>query len=47
MLQPRRLYERQGRLDEYESLVARFKAERMEFLRDFPSLSGEIVAAVG
>src|ERR671925_1106762 len=47
VLQPRRLYEAQGRLDEYESLVERFKAERTEFLQDFASLSDEIVAAVG
>lgn len=47
VLRPRGLYERQGRLDEYEALVARFKAERMEFLGDFPSLSGEIIASVG
>jgi phosphoenolpyruvate carboxykinase (ATP) len=47
VLQPRRLYEAQGRLDEYERLVSRFKQERSEFLRGFPSLSDEIVAAVG
>ena len=47
VLQPKRLYEAQGRLDEYESLVERFKAERTEFLQDFPSLSDEIVGAVG
>jgi len=47
VLQPRRLYEAQGRLDEYSALVARFKAERTEFLRGFASLSDEIVAAVG
>jgi phosphoenolpyruvate carboxykinase (ATP) len=47
VLQPKRLYEAQGRFDEYESLVQRFKAERTEFLQDFPSLSDEIVAAVG
>src|ERR671931_520212 len=47
VLQPKRLYEAQGRVDEYASLVERFKAERTEFLRDFPSLSDEIVAAVG
>ncbi len=47
VLQPRRLYEAQGRLDQYEAMVARFKAERVEFLSDFPSLSAEIVAAVG
>jgi len=46
ILQPRRLYEEQGRGDEYRSLVERFKAERAAFLQKFPSLSEEIVAAV-
>jgi phosphoenolpyruvate carboxykinase (ATP) len=46
ILQPKRLYEQQGRGDEYAALVERFKAERAEFLRGFPSLSDEIVAAV-
>jgi phosphoenolpyruvate carboxykinase (ATP) len=46
ILQPRRLYEEQGRGDEYRALVERFKGERAEFLRGFPSLSDEIVAAV-
>ena len=45
VLQPRRLYAEQGREDEYRALVERFKAERAEFLRGFPSLSDEIVAA--
>jgi phosphoenolpyruvate carboxykinase (ATP) len=47
LLQPHRLYEGQGRLAEYEQLVARFKAERVEFLSGFASLSDEIIAAVG
>jgi phosphoenolpyruvate carboxykinase (ATP) len=46
VLHPRRLYAEQGRDDEYRALVERFKAERAEFLRGFPSLSDEIVAAV-
>jgi phosphoenolpyruvate carboxykinase (ATP) len=46
VLQPRRLYERTGRMDEYLTHVARLKAERAEFLGGFPSLSAEIVAAV-
>src|SRR5213083_32853 len=46
ILQPRRLYEEQGRGDEYRALVERFKSERAEFLRGFPSLSDEIVSAV-
>ena len=46
ILQPRRLYEQQGRADEYAALVGRFKAERVEFLQKFPSLSAEIISAV-
>ncbi|HEY6151619.1 MAG TPA: phosphoenolpyruvate carboxykinase (ATP), partial [Gaiellaceae bacterium] len=46
ILQPRRLYSEQGRDDEYRALVERFKAERVEFLEKFPSLSEEIIAAV-
>ena len=46
VLQPRRLYERTGRLDEYVEQITRLKAERAEFLSAFPSLSAEIVAAV-
>jgi phosphoenolpyruvate carboxykinase (ATP) len=46
VLQPQKLYERTGRADEYRALVKRLKAERAEFLDDFPSLSDEIVAAV-
>ena len=46
ILQPRRLYERLGRADEYAALVERFKAERVEFLQKFPSLSEEIISAV-
>jgi phosphoenolpyruvate carboxykinase (ATP) len=47
VLQPRRLYESQGRTDECDALVERFHRERTDFLQDFPSLSDEIVAAVG
>jgi phosphoenolpyruvate carboxykinase (ATP) len=46
-LQPRRLYERTGRMDEYRSWVDRFKRERLEFLRGIRDLNPEIVAAVG
>ena len=46
LLQPRRLYEATGRADEYGERVARLKAERSEFLAQFPSLSAEIVASV-
>ena len=47
ILQPRRLYEAQRRIDEYHALVERFKRERSEFLSEFESLSDEILAAVG
>jgi phosphoenolpyruvate carboxykinase (ATP) len=46
VLQPRLLYDAQGRSDEYRAMVERFTAERVEFLRGFPSLSDEIVGAV-
>jgi phosphoenolpyruvate carboxykinase (ATP) len=47
VLDPRELYRAQGRQDEYDKLVARFKAERRAFLEGFRSLSQDIVAAVG
>jgi phosphoenolpyruvate carboxykinase (ATP) len=46
VLRPRELYASQGRSDEYERIVARLKQEREDFLRGFPALSEEIVAAV-
>ena len=46
VLQPKRLYEATGRGEDYRALAERFKVERAEFLRGFPSLSNEIVAAV-
>jgi phosphoenolpyruvate carboxykinase (ATP) len=46
LLQPRRLYERQGRLDEYNQMVARLKSERTDRLHEFPELSEQIVDAV-
>ena len=46
LLQPRRLYEATGRGDEYRQRVERLKAERAEFLAQYPSLSAEIVNSV-
>ena len=46
LLQPRRLYESQGRMDEYDGFVERFKRERAETLAKYPDLSEEIVRAV-
>ena len=47
LLQPRRLYERQGRLQEYREMVERLKAERVARLEEFPELTPEIVKAAG
>jgi len=47
LLQPRRLYERQGRSQEYAGIVERLKAERVARLEEFPELASEIVRAVG
>ena len=46
LLQPGRLYERQGRMDEYRAFVKRFKRERSEHLSRFAGLAEEIVQAV-
>ena len=47
LLQPRRLYERQGRMQEYREIVDRLKAERITHLEGFHELTPEIVKAVG
>jgi len=47
ILQPRRLYERQGRLAEYEAMVARLKRERREYLTSFTGLDEAIVKSIG
>jgi phosphoenolpyruvate carboxykinase (ATP) len=46
LLQPRRLYERQGRTDEYAAFVQRFKRERAAELAKYPDLTQEIVRSV-
>jgi phosphoenolpyruvate carboxykinase (ATP) len=46
LLEPRRLYERQGRLAEYQGFVDRLKAERAETLAKYRDLTDEIRAAV-
>ena len=47
LLQPRRLYEREGKLDRYDEIVQRLKRERAETLAQYPHLTAEITAAVG
>ncbi|MDX1510115.1 MAG: phosphoenolpyruvate carboxykinase [Nitriliruptorales bacterium] len=44
LLQPRRLYEAQGRGDEYRQIVERLKAERAEYLARFPALDPRVAA---
>jgi phosphoenolpyruvate carboxykinase (ATP) len=46
ILQPRRLYERQGRLEEYNAMVARLKSERQEYLASFPGLDDSILKSI-
>ena len=40
------MYERQGRLDEYNQLVAKYNNDRREYLRKWKGLSEEIVDAI-
>lgn len=47
LLQPRRLYEREGRAGEYAEIVDRLKAERVARLQEFDELSDDIVKAAG
>src|ERR1700731_1420756 len=47
LLQPRRLYERTGRSDDYRGWVQRLKLERAAEFKKYPGLDPEIVAAVG
>ena len=47
ILQPRKLYERQGRLEEYAQIVERLKAERREYMTKWEGLNPEIARAVG
>ena len=46
ILQPRRLYERTGRIDDHRAIVERLRTERREFLAGYPGLDDEIVTAV-
>jgi phosphoenolpyruvate carboxykinase (ATP) len=43
LLQPRKLYESQGRSDEYRQLVERTKKDRIEYLKKWPGLDPAIV----
>jgi phosphoenolpyruvate carboxykinase (ATP) len=45
-LQPKKMYERQGRLDEYNALVAKYNDDRRAYLRKWKGLSETIVNAI-
>jgi phosphoenolpyruvate carboxykinase (ATP) len=47
ILQPRRLYERLGRVDAYDAMVSRMKQERREYLASFAGLDEAIVKSIG
>ena len=47
ILQPRLLYQRQGRMDEYEAMVGRLKRERREYLTSFAGLDEAIIKSIG
>jgi phosphoenolpyruvate carboxykinase (ATP) len=47
ILQPRLLYQRQGRMDEYDAMVARLKRERREYLASFAGLDDAIIKSIG
>src|SRR5262249_24277532 len=47
ILQPRRLYQRQGPMDEYTAILARLKRERRECLPSFAGLAEAIVKSIG
>ena len=46
ILQPKKLYEAQGRLAEYQDWVKRLRAERRAYLEGFPGIDPAIVQAV-
>ena len=47
ILRPRLLYERQGRVGEYDAMVTRLKRERREYLSSFSGLDESLVKSIG
>jgi phosphoenolpyruvate carboxykinase (ATP) len=45
-LQPKKMYERQGRLDEYNALVTKYNDDRRAYLRKWKERADEIVNAI-
>ena len=46
LLRPRRLYEAQGRMDEYTTWVNRLNDGRRAYLQSWPGLDAKILAAI-
>ena len=47
ILQPRRLYERTGRMPEYDAMAEKLKRERSQYLASFQGLDSSIVKSIG
>lgn len=47
IVQPKRLYERTGRIDEYNEMVSKLKNERLEYFKKYPKLDPKITAVFG
>jgi phosphoenolpyruvate carboxykinase (ATP) len=47
LLRPRKLYESQGRLEEYEDLVAKLKQERRAYMEQHAGIVGGVVETLG
>jgi ATP-dependent phosphoenolpyruvate carboxykinase len=47
LLQPRHFYRTQGRLEEYQSIVARLKKERVEYLSAYQALDPAVLGGLG
>jgi phosphoenolpyruvate carboxykinase (ATP) len=47
IIQPRKLYERTERMDEYNDMVAKLKSERLEYFKKYPKLNASITEVFG
>jgi len=44
IVQPKKLYERTGRMDEYNQMVEKLKSERLEYFQKYPKLNDSITS---
>lgn len=47
IVKPKRIYEKTGRMDEYNDMVSRLKAERLEYFKKYPKLNASITEVFG